>query len=120
MQPGEFVLEPYIVFYSFSSDPILNADGSRLFFMSLGNPETRGGWYQIYLYSPDGKHRCLTDLKAATIWSNAVSPRGDKLVVVYDDGVNRDVHKIAIYGVDDGTRRDIVLPEKPTRIINSR
>jgi len=118
MRAGEETIKPYIEYFSFSWNPMLSADGKRLFFMSHGIPETGGGWSQYYLYSPDGRHRCLTDIKATTVWSAAVSPRGDMLAATYDLSPDRQVYKVVIYGVDDGIRRDIVLPDKPIRIIN--
>ena len=118
MRPGEEILKPYIEFFSCSIRPMLSADGQRLFFTAFGKPEKNSGWHQYYLYSPDGRHRCLTDLIATTVWSGAVSPQGDMLAAVYDLSPDREIHKIVVFGVEDGVRRDIVLPDKPTRIIN--
>ncbi len=120
MRPGEKNLRPYIEFYSYSSRPMLSADGSRLFFRGRGKPETGGGWEQFYLYSPDGNHRCLTNIISTSVWSGAVSPTGNLLAAVYDIAPEREKRKIVIYDVEGGSSREIVLPDQPSRIINGK
>lgn len=115
MRGGEKTLKPYIEFYSYSSKPLLSADGSRFFFCARGEPETRGGWEQIYLYSQDGKHRRITWVKAAYVWSVAASHDGEFVAMVYGGWK---IRNIVIYRVKDGTSREITLPDRPSRIIN--
>jgi Tol biopolymer transport system component len=120
MREGQAVLKPYMVFYDRSTKPLVSKDGSRLLFQSYGNPETQDGWDQFYLYSPDGKHRRITDLRATAVWSAAVSPGGELLAIVYDVRPHREISRIVIYRVKDGSSREVVLPDQPSRIINQR
>lgn len=117
---GEKVLKPYFEFYRYSANPLLSADGASFFFKGDGEPQTGRGWGQFYLYSPDGKHRRITNLKATTIWSAAVSHDGKQLAIVYDIAPQREINKIVIYQVKDGTSKEITLPDQPSRIINGK
>jgi Tol biopolymer transport system component len=120
MHRGEDVLRPYLKFYSYSGKPMLSADGKRLFFLGRENTETgRGFWYQFYIYSPDGKHRRITNMTTATYVScGAVSPAGDRLAAVYDMEPEREKNRVVIYDVESGSNQEIALPDQPSGIIN--
>jgi hypothetical protein len=132
MQGNEQELKPYLVmpaeyqkkfkgYYedsAFSLKPSLSADGSVLIFIAQGyTPDGVTSGSQLFQYSPDGNHRQITHLPLTQIQSHAVSPKGELLAVVYG-AQERD--KIVIYRVKDGTFRDIILPDQPSRIINSQ
>jgi len=110
MHGGEKTLKPYIELGQYSSRPLLSADGKQLFFQGDGEPQTRGGWEQFYLYSQDGNHRRIT-IQGKSVWSGAVSPDGSLLAVVYNRGI------IFIYRINDGTYKEISLPDKPSKVI---
>lgn len=119
MRGNEVSLKPYFEFSDYSARPRLSGDGARLIFLSHGDPKTRGGGWQFYLYSQDGKHRRLTSIGkdtqwAESIWSADVSYKGDLLAVVLKKD---EVCKILIYRVEDGSSREIALPDRPSRII---
>lgn len=131
MQANEKELKPYLVmpdyqkktkaYFSgseYSRRPSLSADGSVLIIESIGyKPDGSAEGWQSYQYSADGNHRQITHLPPASMWSQTVSFNGELLAVVYGDpGKN----KIVIYQVKDGTRREITLPDQPSRIINSQ
>lgn len=120
MRGKEKTLEPYIKFFHYSNNPLLSEDGELLFFQGNGEPETRGGWTQYYLHSLNGRHRRITYLKASTVWSGGVSSDGKWIGAVYNIGPKFEIRRIVIYSVQDGTRRDIELPDNPSRIINER
>jgi Tol biopolymer transport system component len=115
MQSGEQTLKPYFEFYAYSSRPMLSADGKCLFFRSRGNPVTNGGSTQFYLFSSDGRHRRITNKVGWSVLDSAVSPDGEKLAVVceIDEGT-----RIVIYRVQDGSSKEVFLPDNPSRIIN--
>lgn len=116
MQGGEKDLKPYFEFNTYSSRPLLSADGKHIFFESYGDPLTKGGWTQYYHYSPEGRHRCITNKKGfSMLLSGAVSADGELLAVVYDYNSE---HKIVVYQVKDGTSKEISLPDQPSHIIN--
>jgi Tol biopolymer transport system component len=129
MQANEKELKPYLVMPEYQKKfkdyvavsessrlPSLNADGSVLIFMSIGyKPDGSADWDQLYQYSADGNHRCITHLYKATIWSQAVSPKGELVAIVYGELTK---NKIVLYQVKDGTSREITLPDQPSRIIN--
>ena len=131
MQGNEKELKPYLVMPDYqkkfkayvagsedSRRPSLSADGSVLIFMSQGyKPDGSGDWDQLYQYSADGNHRQITHLPITSIWSQAVSPNGELVAVVYGE---QRKNKIVIYQVKDGTSREITLPDQPSRIINSQ
>lgn len=105
----------------YSGDPLISADGSRIFFLahSFMSTPTKGFDYQYYEYSPDGKHRRITSfINRMSISDTAVSFDGEKIGIVYSAEPERDIRKIVICMVKDGTCREIVLPDKPSRIIN--
>lgn len=119
MKGGEKVLKPHFQFYKSSDNPLLDKDGTTLLFMSWGDPAPKyGTGHQYYVYSADGIHRKVTDVDATSVWYSAISPDGKWIAIVYDVAPKRELRKIVIYGVDCGTKRDIVLPDQPTRIIN--
>jgi Tol biopolymer transport system component len=134
MQGNEKELKPYIEMHydkistnqnliatEYSREPALSADGSILIFEAQGyKSDGSADWNQVFQYSSDGNHRRITYLHATAIWSEAVSPNGDLLAVVYDAYPTRNVNKIVIYQVKDGTSRDITLPDQPSRIINGQ
>jgi hypothetical protein len=76
-------------------------------------------WKQYFQYSADGKHRCITNLKAINSVSGAISYDGEMLAVIYGYDDSR-INNIVIYRVKDGTSREITLPDQPSRIINSQ
>lgn len=115
MQGGQKVLKPYFEFYSYSKRPLLSVDGKRLIFRSHGDPVTKGGWTQFYLYSPDGNHRQITNRKEWRVLSGAVSPDGEQLAIVFEINAGT---RIAIYRIQDGSFKEISLPDHPLRIIN--
>jgi Tol biopolymer transport system component len=129
MQADEKELKPYLVMPDYqkkfkdyvvvsesSSRPSLSADGSVLIFMSIGyKPEGSAEGWQLYQYSADGNHRQITHLSLASIWSQAVSPSGELVAVVYGEMTK---NKIVICQVKDGKCREIILPDQPSRIIN--
>jgi dipeptidyl aminopeptidase/acylaminoacyl peptidase len=101
------------------SDPLMNKEGTRLFFSGIGI----GGQY--YLYSQDGNHRRINT--SGSVDSAAISPDGEYLGIIYAS------RTIAIFRVQDGSRRTIslaapttgdtlpnrtILPEKPSLMIN--
>lgn len=126
MRGGEETLTPYIMFQDYSDSPLLSADGSRLLFRSRETISQKGFWYRYYLYSPDGKHKSIANNPEELMVNSAdVSPDGALLGVVYDmtwRGITFGVPpwncKIVIYQIKNGTRQDILLPDKPSRIIN--
>jgi hypothetical protein len=115
-------LKPYVEFNDHSYYPLLNGDGSVLVFCAqVYKPDGTADWDRFFLYSPDGKHQRLTDLRARSINSAALSYDGKNLAIVYTprgSDSQDDRCKIVIYGVHDGTRRDLALPDQPSRLIN--
>lgn len=108
----------YVADSEYSSRPSLSADGSVLIFMSIGyKPDGSAEGWQLYQHSADGNHRQITHLSLASIWSQAVSPNGELVAIVYG---GQATNKILIYRIKDGTSRDIALPEQPSRIVNSQ
>ena len=119
MHGNEKVLKPYVEYYKESDHPLLSADGSILIFRGLAyKPDGRGDWEQFFQHATDGKHRRITNLHATSIWSGAISNDGALLAVVYDAAPEREIRRIVIYQVKDGTSREITLPDQPSRIIN--
>ena len=119
MREGEKTLKPFIELNEYSSSPVLSADGSVLIFQAQAyKPDGSGDFGQFFVYSPDGKHRRITHLRATSIWSQAISPDGKFLAVVYDVAPAREINRIIIYRVADGTGKEISLPDQPSRIIN--
>jgi hypothetical protein len=43
---------------------------------------------------------------------------GKLLAVVYNSAQAREIRKIVVYNVQDGTSKEIILPDQPSRIIN--
>ena len=99
-------------------NPLLTKDGTILFSSWAYKPDGKGEGEQFFQYSSDGKNQRITKLKATSIWSGAVSNAGELLAVVYDVAPNREIKKIVIYQIKDGTSREIILPDHPSRIIN--
>ena len=119
MRQGEATLKPYIEFGRYSSRPLLSADGSRFLFRGWAHKaDGAGDGEQFYLYSPDGKHKRITYLNATSIWSSAVSPDGEQLAIVYHVAPHREIKKLVVYRVSDGSSKEITLPNRPSRIIN--
>jgi len=129
MQGHEKELKPFLVMPDYlkkykhyvagsedSRRPSLSADGSVLIFESIGyNPDGSAEGWQLYQYTADGNHRQITHLPLTQIPSQAVSPNGELVAIVYGDQIK---NKIVIYRVKDGTSREITLPDEPSRIIN--
>lgn len=97
--------------------PLITKDGTIFFQVQAEKPGWTSFWNQYFQYSADGKHRCITNLKATSIWSSAISNDGALLAIVYGDSA---INNIVIYRVKDGTSREITLPDQPSRIINSQ
>jgi len=128
MQGNENEIKPYIVMpdyqkkfkmyvavSEYSRDPSLSADGTVLIFRAQGyKPDGSADGDHLYQYSADGNHRSITRVPP-TETAEAVSPDGKQIVFI-----PRYSNKIVIYQVKDGTSRDIALPDKPSRIINSQ
>jgi Tol biopolymer transport system component len=110
----------------YERSPIITANGCIFFMTQAYKPDGSGDWEQCFEYSKDGKHRRITNIKAKTIWSVAVSPDEELLGFVYTKKgdtlfqhyFSPDIRRIVIYKVKDGTNREIILPDKPTKIIN--
>jgi len=131
MQANEKELKPYLVMpeyqkkfkmyvagSEYSKWPSLSADGSVLIFVAHGyKSDGSATGEQLYQYSSDGNHRCITHLPA-DIWDEAVSPNGELVAVIHSHAPS--IYNIVIYQIKDGTSRDITLPDQPARIINSR
>jgi Tol biopolymer transport system component len=132
MQANEKELKPYLVMpdyikkfksycapaCEYSSKPSLSADGSVLIFMSIGyKPDGSVAGSQLYQYSADGNHRQTTHLPMGSIWSQAVSPNGELVAIIYG---GQTTNKILIYRTKDGTSKEINLTDQPSRIINSQ
>ena len=131
MQANAKELKPYLVMPEYqkkfkdyvavsesSSRPSLSADGSTLIFMSIGyKPDGSAYGEQLYHYSADGNHWQITHLLLGSIWSQAVSPQGELVAIVYGEMTK---NKIVICQVKDGKSREITLPDQPSRIINSQ
>jgi hypothetical protein len=120
MKKGQKELpEPFIRSKDDLSEPMLTEDGT-IFFQIWGQ---KSGWTklwkQYFQYSADGKHRCITNLKAINSVSGAISYDGEMLAVIYGYDDSR-INNIVIYRVKDGTSREITLPDQPSRIINSQ
>lgn len=100
-------------------DPLITADGLHIYFLTQAyKPDGSGDYEQFFEYSKNGKHRRITNIKATTIWSGAVSPDGKLLAAVYDIAPNHEIRKIVIYYIKSGTSKEISLPDYPSRIIN--
>ena len=130
MQANEKELKPYLVMSEYqkkikaynrdenSRRPSLSADGSVLIFEATGyKPDGSAMGHQLYQYSADGNHRQITHLPLTGIWSQAVSSNGELVAIVYGELTK---NKIVICQVKDGTNREIILPDQPSRIINSQ
>ena len=131
MQANAKELKPYLVMPEYqkrfkhyvadsehSRQPSLSGDGSVLIFAAQGyKPDGSANWDQLYKYSADGNHRCITNLYKATIISQAVSPDGKLVAIVYGEMTK---NKIVVCHVKDGKSREITLPDQPSRIINSQ
>jgi Tol biopolymer transport system component len=131
MQANAKELKPYLVMPEYqkkfkdyvavsesSRRPSLSADGSVLIFESTGYKQDGSAeGHQLYQYSADGNHRQITHLLLESIWSQAVSPNGELVAIVYG---GQTTNKILIYRIKDGTSREITLPDQPSRIINSQ
>ena len=132
MQANEKKLKPYLIMpdyikkfksycapaCEYSSRPSLSADGSVLIFMSIGyKPDGSAEGWQLYQHSADGNHRQITHLPMGSIWSQAVSPNGELVAIVYG---GQTTNKILIYRIKEGTSREITLPDQPSRIVNSQ
>lgn len=131
MQGNEKELKPYLVMPEYQKKfkdyvavsessrlPSLSADGSVLIFMSTGyKPDGSADWDQLYQYSADGNHRQITHLYKSTIWSQAVSPNGELVAVVYGELTK---NKIVLCQIKDCISREITLPDQPSHIINSQ
>ena len=101
------------------SEPMLTKDGTIFFQIWGQKPGWTNLWKQYFQYSADGKHRCITNLKAINSVSGAISYDGEMLAVVYGYDDSR-INNIVIYRVKDGTSREITLPDQPSRIINGQ
>jgi Tol biopolymer transport system component len=143
MQEGEQTLKPFIVFppenadrgratltgkslitekgKGYSDDPLITADGSRIFFLAHSyDYETKKLTYeyQYYEYSHDGNHRHIIKEIPGTPWDTAISPDSKQIAIVYHAEPERKIRKIMICTVKDGTCKEIALPDKPSSFIN--
>lgn len=143
MQEGEQILKPFIVFppdnasrgkstltgkplitekgKGYSDAPLITADGSRIFFLahSFVSTPTKGYDYQYYEYSFKGRHKRITNfVNRMNISDTAISQDGEKIGVVYSAESEKGIRKIMVCMVKDGTSKEIILPDKPSRIIN--
>jgi tricorn protease-like protein len=109
--------EPFIKSKDGLRRPLLTKNGTIFFQIQANKPGWTSYWNQFFQYSADGKHRCITNLKATSIWSAAISNDGALLAIVYGDSA---INNIVIYQVKDGSSREITLPDQPSRIINSQ
>jgi len=112
--------EPLIKSKDGLRDPLITMNGTIFFETQAYKPDGKGDGTQYFQFSADGKHRRITNLHATTIWSAAVSNDGALLAVVYDVAPAREIKRIVLYQVKDGTSREITLPDQPSRIINSQ
>ena len=105
----------YVKECQYSRSPALSADGSVLIFRAQGyKPDGSADFDHLYQYSTDGNHRSITRIPS-TETEEAVSHDGKQVAFI-----PRYSNKIVIYQVKDGTSREITLPDKPSRIINSQ
>ena len=133
MQGNEKELKPYIVMpeyqkkfkmyvagSEYSRQPSLSADGSVLIFAAQGyNPDGSADGGHLYQYSADGNHRNIIQ-HPATISDIAVSPN-NKLLAAVEEPKEHHVNTIVIYRVSDGSiYKEITLPDRPSRIINTQ
>ena len=118
MQKGEKSLRPYIQLNDNSSGPLLSAKGEIFFRAQAYKPDGSGDFIQYFQYSPNGKHRRITDLKATYIDSAAISPNGKYLAVSYRVSSDLKTSKLIIYRIDDKNKREIMLPDQPSWIVN--
>jgi Tol biopolymer transport system component len=110
----------YLISTEYSKWPSLSADGSVLIFVAHGyNPDGSAIGDQLYQYSSDGNHRRIPNIHAG-IWDGTVSPNGELLAVILNDASSRNINKIVICKIKEGTSREITLPDQPSRIINSQ
>ena len=121
LRSGQQELEPFVVMEKEQiwgpSRPLVTPDGKHLFFHAHADkPDGTGEGDQFFRYDHDGRHKRVSDLKAEmwTIWSSAVSPDGELLATV---GGGTEIRRIGICQVQDGSCREIALPEQSV-IIN--
>jgi Tol biopolymer transport system component len=107
------ITEPFIASKYGLRNPLITVSGKIYFQTHAINTDGSGAGYQIFQYSRDGMHQRITNIPASTIWSEAVTPDGKWLAVVY--GI--DERKIVIYNLDKLTSQEIDLPDKPSIII---
>ncbi len=115
------ILAPFMTYRDYSGGLMMTADGQKIFFRGSGyKPDGSGDFEQIYLYSPSGDHRRLTNLNANKIPSVAVSPDGTVLAIVFAVAPRMERNRIVIYRVEDSTSREISLPDHPALTINNK
>lgn len=128
MQANEKELKPYLVMpdyqkkfkdyvsvSEYSRLPSLSADGSILVFAAQGYKQDGSADFEhLYQYSSDGNHRSITRCGVIDI---AVSYNGELVAIIQENSKN--VNNIVIYRIKDGMDRKIILPDHPSRIINS-
>lgn len=130
MQANEKELKPYLVMPEYqkkfkhyvadtehSRQPSLSGDGSVLVFAAQGyKPDGSANGEHLYQYLPDGNHRSIAH--GGTIWDIAVSYNGELMAVIQEPKQN--INNIVIYQVKDGMKKELILPDKPARIINNQ
>jgi len=128
MQANAKELKPYLIMPEYqkkfkhyvadtehSRHPSLSADGSVLIFSAQGyKSDGSADFEHLYQYSPDGNHRSVVRCGAKDI---AVSHNGEFIAVIQESKIN--VDKIVIYQIKDGTKKEVILPDQPSRIINN-
>lgn len=111
------VLEPHLNTELSARHPLISANGEIFLFETQAYKlDGRGDWAQFFMFSRDGQHKRITNLKSRATWSAAISPDGRSLGIVYDE---KDPKKrsLVVYDVQDGTSRRINLPAE-ARYIN--
>ncbi len=108
--------EPLIISKDGSHNPLITAQGTIFFSTQAYKPDGKPDWSQFFQYSPEGMHPRITNIYRTSIECAAISSDGQWLAVVQNP---QKAVKIVIYRVQDGTSREIALPEKPSRIISS-
>ncbi len=103
--------EPLIKSKDGLRNPLLTKDGTILFSSWAYKPDGRGEGEQFFQYLSNGKNRRITNMKNHQIMSAAISLKGDFIAVTM-------INKILINRIQDGTSKEISLPDQPSRIIN--
>jgi Tol biopolymer transport system component len=105
--------------------PLISRDGKRIVFQGLAlRPHSKYTDCQQYFeYSTTGIYRRITHIPIpdSCIVSADLSPDGQYLAIIFEINSGRDEPKrIAICNIQDGTYREINLPDQPSRIINQQ